>query len=176
MPKKINAMDQKKDYLLLFLVTVMTVIVILPDEYQKLIGVERNYLFFGLVIIVSITLVYYAKFVLVAAVFTLVIGANLPDAIAQLLNVDSKYLMGSLIALVLIALANRVIKMPTGLDKPQGMPIRPTSVELNHKKVEYEVALDGDGLSAPNKYIHSVSGCAREDNTSSSGDGGPKII
>lgn len=108
----------------------MSVAANLPQELSILSGVDRKYLLAGLLIVVTIALVRYSRFVLVAAVFILAVGANLPQDIVEILNVDSRILMGSLIAIVLLSLANRIIKLPTGLDKPQGFLTEHGSVAL----------------------------------------------
>lgn len=102
----------------------------LPQDFSLLSGVDRKYLLAGLLIVVTIALVRYSKFALVAAVFILAVGANLPHDIAEILNVDSRILMGSLIAIVLLSLANRIMKLPTGLDKPQGFISEHGSIAL----------------------------------------------
>ncbi len=50
----------------------------------------------------------------------LAVGANLPAEIAGTLNIEPKFLLLTLAAIVLFSLANRLLKLPTGLDKPQG--------------------------------------------------------
>lgn len=108
----------------------MSVAANLPQETSLLSGVDRKFLLAGLLIVVTIALVRYSRFVLVAAIFILAAGANLPRDIAEILNVDSTILLGSLITIVLLSLVNRVLKLPTGLDKPQGFPIEHGSVAL----------------------------------------------
>ena len=116
--------------MLLVIVTLMSVAANLPNGLSELSGVDRRYLLAGLLIVVTIALVRYSKFALVAAIFILAVGANLPQDIAAILNIDSRILMGSLIAIVLLSLANRVIKLPTGLDKPQGFSAEHGSAAL----------------------------------------------
>ena len=108
----------------------MSVAANLPHGLSELSRIDRKYLLAGLLIVVTVALVRYSKFVLVVAVFILAIGANLPQDIAAILNVDSRILMGALIAIVLLSLANRIIKLPTGLDKPQGFFIEHGTVAL----------------------------------------------
>jgi len=115
---------------LLLIVTFMSVAANLPREFSLLNGVDRKFLVAGLLIVVTIALVRYSKFALIAAIFILAIGANLPRDIAEILNVDSRILLGSLIAIVLLSLANRILKLPTGLDKPQGFLTEHGSVAL----------------------------------------------
>jgi hypothetical protein len=61
----------------------------------------------------------------------LAIGANLPDETARVLSVDPRILMGTLVAMLLVLVANRVVRLPTGLDKPQGFPDKRNSVVRN---------------------------------------------
>ena len=86
----------------------------------------------------AIALVRYTRFVLVAATFILAVGANLPHDIAQILNVDSRILMGSLIAILVLSLLNQFIKLPTGLDKPQGFPDEHDSADINLLESEFD--------------------------------------
>jgi hypothetical protein len=111
--------SEARDYFLLLIVTMMSVAANLPQELSILSGVDRKDLLAGLLIVVTIALVRYSRFVLVAAVFILAVGANLSQDIVEILNVDCRIFMCSLIAIVLLSLANRIIKLPTGLDKPE---------------------------------------------------------
>jgi len=104
------------DILLLLLVTFMSVVFLQPDG-SLMLGLDRTYLLAGLLIVVTIALAQYPKLVLVAAVLIVAVGANLPQEFAQALNVDTRYFISVLIAIVLVAVANRIIKLPTGLDR-----------------------------------------------------------
>ena len=108
----------------------MSVAANLPREFSLLNGVDRKFLVAGLLIVVTIALVRYSRFVLVVTIFILAIGANLPRDIAEILNIDSRILLGSLITIVLLSLANRILKLPTGLDKSQGFPVEHGSIAL----------------------------------------------
>ncbi len=128
-----------KDYLLLLIVTFMSVVVVLPAA-SIMSGVNRNYLVVGLLIVVSIALVHYSKFVLVSAVIIVAIGANLPPEIAETFNIDARILVGSLIAVLLVPVINLIFKLPTGLDKPQGIPARHSSAAPNPEIEESNLA------------------------------------
>ncbi len=128
-------MIQTKDILLLLIVTFMSVVFLQPDS-SVILGLDRTYLFAGLLIVVTIALAHYSKLVLVTAVLIAAIGANLPQEFAKALNVDARYFMIGLITVLLVAVANRIIKLPTGLDKPQGFPAGPGSVAPNPNMVE----------------------------------------
>jgi hypothetical protein len=109
-----------KDYVLLGIVTFMSLGANLPDKIIGLNGVDRKLLLIGLLVVVAIALVRYTKFALVLAIAILAIGANLPQEIAGALNIDPRILLLTLAAIVLFTLANRLLNLPTGLDKPQG--------------------------------------------------------
>ena len=109
-----------KDYLLIGIVSIMSIGANLPDHVLGLNGVDRKFLVVGLLLVVSIALIRYSKFALVLAVAILAVGANLPQEIAGALNIQPRILMLTLAAIVLFSLANRILKLPTGLDKRQG--------------------------------------------------------
>ena len=110
-----------KDLLLIAIVTLMSVGANLPKHIAELSGVDQKLLVIGLLLVVSISLVRYSKFVLVLAVAILAFGANLPNELAVALNVQPRVLMLTLIAIVGLSLANRILKLPSGLDKQQGL-------------------------------------------------------
>ena len=109
-----------KDYVLLGIVSLMSIGANLPDDFIALNGVDRKFLMIGLLLVVTIALVRYSKFALVLAVGILAVGANLPQEIASSLNIDPRILMLTLAAIVIFSLANRIFKLPSGLDKKQG--------------------------------------------------------
>jgi len=110
-----------KDYLLLGIVSIMSIGANLPDKLIALNGVDRKLLVIGLLLVVTIALVRYSKFALVLAVGILAIGANLPEEISRVLNIEPRILMLTLVAIVLFSLANRFFKLPSGLDREQGV-------------------------------------------------------
>ena len=107
--------------MLLGIVSIMSIGANLPQTLIGLNGVDRKLLVIGLLLVVSIALVRYTKFALVLAIGILAIGANLPQEIAATLNIDPQILILTLIAIVLFSLANRLLKLPSGLDKQQGL-------------------------------------------------------
>jgi len=109
-----------KDYLLLGIVSVMSIVANLPSTLIGLNAVDRKLLLIGLLLVVAIALIRYSKFALVLAVAILAVGANLPEEIAGALNIEPRILMLTLAAIVLFSLVNRILKLPTGLDKQQG--------------------------------------------------------
>ncbi len=136
------------DILLLLLVTFMSVVFLQPDG-SLVLGLDRTYLLAGLLILVTIALAQYPKLVLVAAVLIIAIGANLPQEFARALNVDTRYFISCLIAIVLVVVANRIIKLPTGLDRRQGLPAEPSSVAPNPNLVELNLPENNDPVGDP---------------------------
>ena len=134
-PKEVESVTQAKDFLLLAIVTFMTIAFILPED-SILRGLDRSYIFTGLLVIVIIALSHYSKLVVVASVLIVAIGANLPREVAQTLNLDVRILMIALIAILLVVMANQIFKLPTGLDKPQGFPAGKGSETPNQGIVE----------------------------------------
>jgi len=128
-------MMQVKDYLLLLIVTFMTVAIILPAA-SVMSGIDRNYLLVGLLIVVAIALAHYSRFALVSVVVIATIGANLPPEIAGLFNIDPRILIGTLVAVLLVPAVNLIFKLPTGLDKPQGIPANKSTAGHNSNIVE----------------------------------------
>ena len=109
-----------KDYLLLGIVTLMSVAANLPENVLGLSLLDRKLLVIGLLLVVSIALVRYSKVALVLAVVILAIGANLPQQLSDTLNVEPRILMFTLAAIVLLSFANRLMRLPSGLDRKQG--------------------------------------------------------
>ena len=130
--KGINAVFHTKDFLLLLIVTFITIVIIQPDD-SVLNGIDKGYLLGGLAFVVAIALTHFSKIALMISVFILAIGANMPDEIARLLNIDTRFLLCGLIGVLLLAVANRLIKLPTGLNKPQGFAARHGIVAGNTK-------------------------------------------
>jgi ankyrin repeat protein len=110
----------KRDYLLLGIVTLMSLAANLPQELIGLTGIDRRMLVLGLVLVVAIALVRYSKLVMIFCVVILAFGANLPQELAAKYNIEPGILMAALIAIIVLALANHYLKLPTGLDKRQG--------------------------------------------------------
>ena len=132
-------MIQSKDFLLLVIVTFMTVAFILPED-SIMRGLDRGYMLAGLLVVATIALAHHSKVAIVAAVLIATMGANLPEEIANILNVDARIFMITLIAVVLVAMANQFFKLlPTGLDKPQGIPAGKGFVNPNPNIVELNV-------------------------------------
>jgi len=122
---RLTSLDYKlrmnKDYLLLAIVSIMSIGANLPATLVGLNAVDRKLLMVGLMMVVTIALIRYSKFALVLAVAILAVGANLPEEIAGALNIEPRILMLTLAAIVLFSLVNRILKLPTGLDQQQGI-------------------------------------------------------
>lgn len=105
-----------KDFLLLCIVTAMSVAANLPETLLSLNGLDRKILVFGLLFVICIALIRYSKFVLVLAIAILALGANLPSELAATLNIEPRIMTLTLAIVVLFSLANRILRLPTGLD------------------------------------------------------------
>ena len=136
-PKVVKATIHSKELLLLLVVTIMSVAANQPYNFKLLSGINRNCLLVGLMIVLATAPIRYSRLVLVAAMFIFAVGANLPNDIAQILNVDPRILMGSLIAILVLSLLNQFIKLPTGLEKPQGFPDEHDSPDLSLLESEF---------------------------------------
>jgi hypothetical protein len=110
-----------KDYLLLAIVSIMSIGANLPSTLIGLNAVDRKLLTIGLLLVVAIALIRYSKFALVLAIAILAVGANLPEEIAGALNIEPMILMLTLAAIVLFSLVNRFLKLPSGLNQQQGI-------------------------------------------------------
>jgi len=109
-----------RDYLLLGVVTTMSLAANLPRAVIGSSGIDQRLLVVGLLLVVTIALVRYSRLVLILSVVILAFGANLPRELAAILNIEPGILTAALIVIVLFALANRFWKLPSGLDRRQG--------------------------------------------------------
>lgn len=109
-----------KDYLLLGIVSLMSVAANLPENFIGSTGVDRRLLVIGLLLVVTIALVRYSRLVLILAIVILALGANLPQELASNLNIEPMVLMLTLAMIILFSFANRLLKLPSGLDRKQG--------------------------------------------------------
>lgn len=106
-----------RDWALIGIVVVLAIAANLPDKYAAMLYIERIYLLGGLLGVVAISLVRYLRFTLLLVIVSLSIGANLPSDLAKEFGVDPQIMLFGLIAMVLVSLANKFLKLPTGLDK-----------------------------------------------------------
>ncbi len=106
-----------RDWLLIGVVIALAIAANLPDKYSEMLAIDRVYLLGGLLGVVAISLVRYLRFTLLLVIVSLAIGANLPGDLAKEFGVDPQIMLFGLIAMVLVSLANKYLKLPTGLDK-----------------------------------------------------------
>jgi hypothetical protein len=109
-----------KDYLLLGIVTAMSLAANLPQQFTGLWVVDHRLLVVGLLLVVTISLVRYSRLVMVLSIVVLAFGANLPQELAATFNIEPSIMMVALVAIVLLALANRYLQLPSGLESRQG--------------------------------------------------------
>ncbi len=109
--------ETSRDWILVVLVGLIALAANLPEEYTSYLSLNRQYLLVALIVVVGVSLIKYLKFTLVLVVFFLAIGANLPADIAGKFGVDNEIMLIGLIILVAVALANKLLKLQTGLDK-----------------------------------------------------------
>lgn len=92
----------------------------LPEEWLKGVSIDQRYLLVGLMAIVGVSLVRYLKFSLILVVAILAMGANMPQDLAARFGIDTNILLLALVAMIVMSLSNRLLKLPTGLEKKQG--------------------------------------------------------
>lgn len=89
----------------------------LPDAWTDWISFDRRYLLGGLIAVVAVALVRYLKFTLILVIVALAAGANVPGDIAREFGIDPQISLLGLVAMIVISLSNRLLKLPTGLEK-----------------------------------------------------------
>jgi hypothetical protein len=109
--------ESPRDWGLVIVVVLLSLGANLPDEWTRLINFDRRYLLFGLIAVIGVALVRYLKFTLILVIVALAAGANLPTDIANEFGFDPQISMLGLVAMIVISLSNRVLKLPTGLEK-----------------------------------------------------------
>ena len=92
----------------------------LPDYIAQRIYINQQFLVFGLLGLVAVSLVRYLKFALLLVVVILTIGANLPAQMAEELGVDKNLLLFGLVLMLAVSFANKFLRLETGLNKPVG--------------------------------------------------------
>lgn len=112
--------ESSKDWVLVIVVAVLALGANLPEKWADLISVDQRYLTVGLMAIVGVSLVRYLKFSLILIVAILAVGANMPAEIAKNFGIDTNILLLALVAMVVMSLSNRLLKLPSGLEKQQG--------------------------------------------------------
>ncbi|UCH53713.1 MAG: ankyrin repeat domain-containing protein [Pseudomonadota bacterium] len=109
--------ESKRDWVLVALVVLLAIAANLPPELQETLSIDRRVLLAGLLGVVGVALVRYLKFTLILVIAILAMGANLPEDLAKEFNIDPQIMMLALVAMIVISLSNRVMKLPTGLER-----------------------------------------------------------
>jgi len=109
--------ESPRDWGLVIVVVLLSLGANLPEQWTSFINFDRRYLLFGLIAVIGVALVRYLKFTLILVIVALAAGANLPADIANEFNFDPQISMLGLVAMIVISLSNRVLKLPTGLEK-----------------------------------------------------------
>ncbi len=109
--------ESSRDWGVVIVIALLAIGANLPLQVTENLNIDRKYFIVGLIAVVGIALIRYLKFTLILVIALLAVGANLPEEIAKEFNVDTQYMLLGLVAMVVISLSNRVLKLPTGLDK-----------------------------------------------------------
>jgi hypothetical protein len=112
--------ESSKDWLFVAIVALLAIGANLPPEWADIVSIDQRYLLVGLMAIVGVSLVRYLKFSLVLVVAILAIGANMPAELANKFGIDTNILLLALVSMIVMSLSNRLLKLPTGLEKQQG--------------------------------------------------------
>jgi len=109
--------ESPRDWGLVAVVLLLSIGANLPEEWTSWINLDRRYLLGGLIAVVAVALVRYLKFTLILVIVVLAAGANVPANIAEEFGIDPQISLLGLVAMVVISLSNRLLKLPTGLEK-----------------------------------------------------------
>lgn len=109
--------ESKRDWVLVGLVVLLAIGANLPPELQETMSIDRRILLAGLLGVVAVALVRYLKFTLILVIAILAVGANLPEEIAKEFGVDPQIMLLALVAMIVISLSNKLLRLPTGLEK-----------------------------------------------------------
>lgn len=109
--------ESPRDWGLVIVVILLSIGANLPNEWTDWINFDRRYLLGGLIAVVAVALVRYLKFTLILVIVALAAGANVPGDIAKEFGFDPQISMLGLVAMIVISLSNRLLKLPTGLEK-----------------------------------------------------------
>lgn len=109
--------ESPRDWGLVGVVILLSLGANLPDAWTDWISVDRRYLLGGLIAVVAVALVRYLKFTLILVIVALAAGANVPADIANEFGIDPQISLLGLVAMIVISLSNRLLKLPTGLEK-----------------------------------------------------------
>lgn len=112
--------ESSRDWLFVSIVALLVLGANLPEEWTQAFSLDRRYLLVGLMAIIGVSLVRYLKFSLILVVAMLAMGANMPEDLAMKFGIDTNILLLALVAMIVMSLSNRLLKLPTGLEKQQG--------------------------------------------------------
>ena len=109
--------ESSRDWGVVIVIALLAIGANLPIKITENLNIDRKYFIAGLIAVVGVTLIKYLKFTLILVIAMLAVGANLPEEMAREFNIDTQYMLLGLVAMVVISLSNRVLKLPTGLEK-----------------------------------------------------------
>lgn len=109
--------ESPRDWGLVAVVVLLSIGANLPEEWTAWINFDRRFLLGGLIAVVAVALVRYLKFTLILVIVVLAAGANVPEDIAREFGIDPQISLLGLVAMIVISLSNRLLKLPTGLEK-----------------------------------------------------------
>jgi hypothetical protein len=109
--------ESPRDWGLVAVVVLLSIGANLPDAWTDWINFDRRYLLGGLIAVVAVALVRYLKFTLILVIVVLAAGANVPEDIAKEFGIDPQISLLGLVAMIVISLSNRLLKLPSGLEK-----------------------------------------------------------
>ena len=112
--------ESSKDWFVVAVVALLAIGANLPPEWAQIVSIDQRYLLVGLMAIVGVSLVRYLNFSLVLIVAILALGANMPRDLAEKFGIDTNILLLALVSMIVMSLSNRLLKLPTGLEKQQG--------------------------------------------------------
>lgn len=109
--------ESPRDWGLVAVVVLLSIGANLPEEWTDWIDLDRRYLLGGLIAVIAVALVRYLKFTLILVIVVLAAGANVPADIAREFGIDPQISLLGLVAMIVVSLSNRLLKLPTGLEK-----------------------------------------------------------
>jgi ankyrin repeat protein len=114
--------ESPRDWVVVGAVALLALGANLPEQFTEFLHIDRRYLLAGLLAVVAVSLIRYLKFTLILVIVFLTVGANLPEEIAKEFGLDPQIALLALVAMIVISLSNKVLKLPTGLEKSGRTP------------------------------------------------------
>jgi ankyrin repeat protein len=109
--------ETPRDWGLVAVVVLLSIGANLPEEWTAWINFDRRFLLGGLIAVIAVALVRYLKFTLILVIVALAAGANVPEDVAREFGIDPQISLLGLVAMIVISLSNRLLRLPTGLEK-----------------------------------------------------------